>query len=182
MELLETGMAHCFELRNRLFQDERGNFCKYFHADIFLNNGLNATWRELYWSESKYGVLRGLHFQTPPSDHAKLVSCLQGEVWDVVVDLRRSSPTFGRHVSRILSGKLGNAMYVPKGMAHGFLVTSEHALVCYAVETVYSPESDQGIHWNSCGISWPLRSDVAPIISSRDAEFPTISSFESPFA
>ena len=133
----------------------------------------------LFWSSSAKGVIRGLHFQAPPYDHAKLVACVAGAIWDVTVDLRRTSPTYGRHVARELTAENGVQLYLPRGMAHGFLALSEGAVVSYAVESAHHPAADRGLRWDSCGIPWPL--DGTPTISARDAAFPGLAAFESPF-
>lgn len=179
MDAFPTDIAGVFELRGRVFTDHRGTFVKTFHEGRFRELGMNTVWRELFWSSSTRGVIRGLHFQTPPSDHAKLVACVTGAVWDVAVDLRRTSPTYGRHIARELTAGNGVQLYLPRGTAHGFLALSEGAVVCYAVETGHDPAADRGLRWDSCGIPWPL--DGAPTVSARDAAFPGLAGFESPF-
>lgn len=181
MEFLATGIAGCVEIRPRRFTDLRGTFVKTFHAALFAGHGLNTHWDELFWSCSQRGVLRGLHVQLPPADHAKLVHCVFGIVWDVALDLRRSSPTYGQHVARKLSADNAAMLYIPCGMAHGFLTLSTHAVVCYAVESVHSPEHDSGVRWDSCGIPWPLAGVGQPIISDRDAALPAFADFPSVF-
>jgi dTDP-4-dehydrorhamnose 3,5-epimerase len=179
MDILPTEIVGVFELRGPVFTDQRGTFVKTFHEARFRERGLNTTWRELFWSSSVKGVVRGLHFQAPPSDHVKLVACVAGAIWDVAVDLRRASPTYGKHVARELSAGNGAQLYIPRGMAHGFLALSDVAVVSYALETVHDPVNDCGVLWNSCGIPWPL--DGMPIISARDAALPELSGCESPF-
>ena len=161
-----------------LRKDERGQFVKTFHADFFSQHGMRADFKEQYVSVSKKGVLRGLHFQLPPHDHAKLVTCLEGEVLDVVVDLRKASPTFGKHAMFTLRGSEASQLYIPSGMAHGFYVTSDEATLLYNVTSAYAPEHDTGILWNSAGINWP---DKSPILSGRDKEFAPFSDLKSPF-
>lgn len=179
MELVPTDISGCFEIRPKVFNDVRGMFVKSFHEPTFRNFGLNTVWREQFWSSSARGVLRGLHFQVPPADHAKLVTCVSGAVLDVVVDLRKSSPTFGKHVRCELTSANGHLLYIPRGMAHGFLAKTEGAIMTYVVETVHDPACDRGLLWNSCDIDWPF--DSAPIISARDASFPAFSREETPF-
>lgn len=179
MDAMPTEIPGVFELRGRVFTDQRGSFVKTFHEARFRELGLNTVWRELFWSSSAKGVVRGLHFQAPPSDHVKLVACVTGAIWDVVLDLRRASPTYGRHVARELSAGNGTQLYIPRGMAHGFLALSEGAVISYALETVHDPAADRGVLWDSCGIPWPL--DGIPIISARDAALPGLAGFESPF-
>jgi dTDP-4-dehydrorhamnose 3,5-epimerase len=181
MDIVPTSIRGCFEIRSPVHHDSRGSFTKPFQAELFSNAGLNTTWRESFWSSSRRGVLRGLHYQNPPSDHAKLVTCVKGTVWDVAVDLRRSSSMFGKHVSTELSAESGRALYIPRGMAHGFLALSDDVIICYYVETWHVPADDRGILWNSCGIPWPLTPSTPPIISARDAVFPSLSIDLSPF-
>lgn len=176
--LTETALSGCFEIRPPVFDDARGRFVKLFHREMFAERGLATDFPEQYCSLSHRGVVRGLHFQTPPHDHAKLVYCLVGEVFDVVLDLRVGSPTWGRTASLTLSAERANGLYVPKGLAHGFCATSDTALLVYDVETVHAPENDAGVLWSSVGVDWPV---AAPIVSPRDAAFPPFAAFESPF-
>jgi len=178
MEKRPTAIPGCFELRPAISRDSRGTFVKTFHSDWFARNGLRADWREQYYSVSRRGVLRGLHFQLPPHDHAKLVYCTCGEVVDAAVDLRVGSPSYGHHVRIVLSVAEGNAVYLPSGLAHGFYTSSESATVVYNVTSVYAPAHDAGIRWNSAGIAWPTRE---PIVSDRDLGFPGMGEFASPF-
>ena len=159
--------------------DARGRFVKTFHSDAFREKGLATDYREQYYSVSQRGVLRGMHFQTPPHDHAKLVTCLSGRVLDAALDLRKGSPTYGRHHLLELDAERANMAYLPSGLAHGFLVLSEAALVLYNVTSVYAPESDTGVRWDSAGIDWPLGE---PVLSPRDRELPSLSQFQSPFS
>lgn len=176
--LKESQIQGCFEVQPKVFQDERGRFVKTFHIDVFAKMGLQTKWAEEYYSISRKGVLRGLHFQLPPHDHEKLVYCVAGKVVDVVVDLRCGSPTYGQCVMFELSLEAANMVYIPRGLAHGFYTISDTATMMYKVSTVYAPEYDAGIHWNSVEFAWP---DDNPILSKRDSEFPPISSFASPF-
>ena len=139
---------------------------------------MRTDFAEEYYSLSHHGVLRGLHFQTPPMDHAKLVYCADGEVLDAVVDLRRGSPTYGEYQTFIMSSEAGNILYIPSGFAHGFYVTGPSALMIYKVTAVYVAENDSGIRWNSTGIPWP---DENPVLSGRDRTLPPLADFSSPF-
>ncbi|MFZ3171874.1 MAG: dTDP-4-dehydrorhamnose 3,5-epimerase [Carboxydocellales bacterium] len=174
----QTKIPGCYEINPVVFQDERGVFVKTFHQDIYSNYKLETHFAEEYYSFSHHGVLRGLHFQIPPKDHTKLVYCVTGEVMDVVVDLRIGSPTFGEFEIFRISANKGNMLYIPSGLAHGFYVESENAILIYKVTTVYSQEHDTGIHWSSIGIPWPNKD---PIISKRDNEFLALANFASPF-
>lgn len=175
---VETPIPGCWELRYRLFEDNRGRFVKTFHRDTFAAAGLETSFAEEYHSVSHQGVLRGLHFQTPPMDHVKLVYAIAGMVLDVVLDLRVGSPTYGRHHMLELSATAANALYLPKGVAHGFYVPECEAIVAYKVTSVHSPFHDHGIRWDSAGISWPKG---VPVLSERDRGFPDLSDFVSPF-
>lgn len=172
-----TDIKGCFELFPPVFRDKRGTFTKTFHRDEYAAHGLETDFREEYFSFSKKGVLRGLHFQTPPADHVKLVCCLEGEVLDAVVDLRRRGGSYGKWMVKKLSRKLGNVLYIPKGCAHGFLAVKP-SLMLYMTSTVYAPASDTGILWNSAGIKWPVKK---PLISERDASFAPFADFKTPW-
>ena len=167
------------ELRARVYEDGRGRFVKVFHRDAFLSAGLHADYAETFYSVSRRHVVRGLHFQIPPMAHAKLVSCVQGRIQDAVVDLRRGSPTYGQYALTELSAEAGNVLYIPHGIAHGFCTLSETAIVVYHVSSLYSPEHDRGVRWDSADIPWAVNS---PIMSDRDQSFPPLTAFVSPFA
>jgi dTDP-4-dehydrorhamnose 3,5-epimerase len=162
------------------FSDQRGDFCKTYQKEIFSELGLNTEWREQFFSRSNRGVVRGLHFQLPPNDHAKLVTCLEGEVLDVVLDLRRGSSTYGKHETILLKSTENIVVYIPRGMAHGFLSLTHGSLVHYTTETIHSPLHDSGVHWASCGIDWQFSIDDI-IVSNRDKNFPFLHDFMSPF-
>lgn len=179
MDIIPTEIPGSFEIRGPIFSDSRGMFSKCFKADVFQEHGINTTWREYYWNRSHKGVLRGLHFQVPPVDHAKLVTCVAGAAYDVGVDLRKESKTFGQFLAREISESNGVALYFPRGLAHGFLALREGTVLLYAVETGHSSGNDLGVHWNSCGIEWPTVDP--PILSDRDANWPAFADFQSPF-
>ncbi len=178
-ELITTSLRGCLEIRPRLLDDERGRFVKVFHQAAFASAGLATEFVEEYYSVSRRGVIRGLHFQHPPRDHAKLVYCVAGRVQDAVVDLRVGSPTEGRHALVELSAETGNMVYIPSGLAHGFCVLSDSATLVYKVTSVHSPEHDAGIRWDSAGIPWAV---TAPILSERDRQHPGLAGFASPFS
>lgn len=178
MRIIPTTIPGCHQIFTKVFSDERGFFVKTFHRDIFLEYGLETNFSEQYYSASKKGVLRGLHFQMPPYAHAKLVYCTSGGVLDVVVDLRIGSPTYGKYEMFELTEKIANAIYIPKGLAHGFMAMSENATMVYNVTNVYAQAHDTGIKWDSVGIPWP---EDKPIISKRDSNFYSLSDFSSPF-
>ncbi len=178
MRVQETEIPGCFEIIPTIIRDDRGCFIKTFHQGLFEQLGLETAWREEYYSTSRKGVLRGLHFQLPPHDHEKLVYCTSGAVIDVVIDLRIGSPMYGRHALFQLDAASASMIYIPKGCAHGFYVLSDTAIMMYKVSSIYAPESDAGILWNSLDIPWP---DHAPLLSARDAGFNSFNDFVSPF-
>jgi dTDP-4-dehydrorhamnose 3,5-epimerase len=178
MNLIPARLGGCFVVQPSFSQDERGTFVKTFHARRFAELGLPTAWSEEYYSSTRKGVIRGMHFQTPPHDHEKLVYCMQGRVLDVVLDLRKSSPTYGQHFAVELESVRGQGLIIPKGMAHGFLALTEDALMAYKVTTVYAPDNDSGIRWDSFGFDWEVE---RPIISARDRTHPAFSDFVSPF-
>ncbi|MFA6310324.1 MAG: dTDP-4-dehydrorhamnose 3,5-epimerase [Sterolibacterium sp.] len=177
-DIRETGIPGCLEIQPMVREDPRGRFVKIFHGPEFQKLGLETEFREEYYTTSRQNVIRGMHFQVPPFDHVKLVYCPEGSVFDVAVDIRKNSPHFGRFISIELSREKGNAIYIPKGFAHGFFVTSASATLVYKVSTVHSPDHDQGILWNSIDIPWPTE---RPSISDRDCSLPRLVDFDSPF-
>lgn len=178
MKFNKSKLKDCYEIIPNTLTDNRGIFIKTFHYDSFKYNGLETNFAEQYYSISHQGVLRGLHFQNPPKHHVKLVYCLTGQVIDVVVDLRIGSPTYGQFEMFDLSADKKNMVYIPAGMAHGFYVISESAIVVCNLSTVYSAQHDQGILWNSLDIPWPAPS---PILSKKDRELPNFSDLSSQF-
>lgn len=171
-------LAGCVELQPRVMDDARGRFVKVFHEEAFAQAGLATAFAEEYYSVSRQGVIRGLHFQLPPMDHVKMVYCVAGEVLDAVLDLRLGSPTYGEVALFSLSAEKANSIYIPKGMAHGFCALSPEAVMVYKVGSVYAPAHDAGILWSSAGIDWPV---AQPILSERDTSFPALADFVSPF-
>lgn len=181
IESWATAVEGCMELRLRLLSDRRGDFVKLFQTTAFAALGLDVRVEELFVSRSHHGVVRGLHFQRPPADVAKLVCCLDGAVTDAVVDLRTDSPTYGQHCTIELTAARANAVYVPEGCAHGFLVTSDSALVAYAQTGEHSAELEGGLLWSSAGIDWGEVGAGDVVLSDRDAAFPSLTEFTSPF-
>jgi dTDP-4-dehydrorhamnose 3,5-epimerase len=178
MRLLPTTLPGCVRLQPVVHEDHRGRFVKTMHHDTFASFGLRSDFLEEFYSVSTRHVMRGLHLQLPPADHAKLVYCTGGEVLDAVVDLRVGSPTHGRHELFELSANRADILYIPSGMAHGFLTLSDSATLVYKVTSMYSPPHDSGIRWDSAGIPWPVRE---PVVSERDQRLPTLGEFQSPF-
>lgn len=178
MKLIDEPIEGLKLLELPRFDDVRGSFVKTFHQGLFQQLGIEFTPREDFHSVSRAGVLRGLHFQAPPADHAKLVSCPHGRVLDVVLDLRKSAPSYGRFFSCELSATNHRALFMPSGFAHGFLALDDQSLVTYSVTSVHSPAHDSGIRWDSFGFRWPI---ATPILSTRDAAFVGFGEFSSPF-
>lgn len=173
MKINKTNLDGVYEIENKTFRDERGTFIKTFHSDFFKDQGLETDFRESFYSVSKKNVIRGMHYQKPPHDHAKLVYVVSGEILDVAVDIRESSETYGQYFATILSAENGKSLYLDKGLAHGFLTLSDDATVIYMTTTVHNPESDSGVLWNSFGFDWKCD---APIISLRDMSFSGLTS------
>ena len=170
--LTRTMCNGCYELQTSVWKDIRGVFIKTVHEGQFEKLGLRSDFVEQYYSSSPRRVLRGMHYQAPPMHHAKLIYCVQGRVLDVALDLRSSSATFLQYFSTELNADLGNMVYLEAGFAHGFYVLSEIATVVYNVTSVYSPDHDSGIRWNSFGFGWP---ESDPIVSVRDANLLEVS-------
>lgn len=173
-----TSLTGCFELIPNKFTDHRGSFLKTFHSPEFEELGIDVNFQEEFFTRSHKGVIRGLHFQAPPYDHSKLVCCVNGEVLDVVVDLRLGSPTYGGVASVNLSAEVGNMLFIPRGFAHGFKAITSDAVMFYKVETVHEPAADSGILWSSIDFEWQI---AAPIVSQRDNSFEALEEFKSPF-
>lgn len=179
MDFHETSIPGLLELRPRSRRDERGRFVKIFQQELFEVRGISFRLAEAYYTVSHPGVLRGMHFQAPPHDHDKIVHCLAGEVIDVIVDLRQDSPQYGRHLAFNLRCEEGHGLFVPRGCAHGFYVPgSQPAIMTYQVSTVWAPESDRGVRWDSIGYDWP---DPNPIVSARDRTLPALAELPTPF-
>ena len=168
MRVRETPLAGVRLIETRTFRDGRGHFLEMWHRQRYADAGLADRFVQDNVSVSHRGVVRGLHYQHPHGQ-AKLVTVLEGEIWDVVVDVRRGSPTAGEWYAAVLSEENGFQIYVPEGFAHGFAVLSERAVVCYKCTRVYDPEAEHTILWNDpeLRIEWPVED---PILSTKDAE------------
>jgi len=178
MEIIPTEFSGLFLVRPRIFQDDRGAFVKTFHGPTFLAAGLKFEPQEEFFSTSHRNVVRGMHFQLPPHTQARLVYCVTGRILDVVVDLRKQSPTFGRVFSRELNAVSREMIFIPEGFGHGFLSLEDGAVTCYVAGRPHSPPHDTGVRWDSIGFSWPVKD---PVISERDKKFPVLAEFQSPF-
>jgi len=162
------------------FSDDRGYFLESFKESDFSSNGINTKFVQDNLSHSVKNVLRGLHFQKNPKAQAKLVTTITGTIFDVAIDIRKGSPTFGKWVGEILSETNHKSLFIPEGFAHGFCVISEIADVHYKVNQEYSAENESGIIWNdpTLNISWPVEN---PIVTKKDLELPTINNSDNNF-
>ena len=173
----KTDIEGVFTIDNFQAEDRRGIFVKTYHAEKFKEAGVEEIFKESYYSRSFKNVIRGMHFQTPPHDHLKMVYVTEGEIRDVVLDLRRNSSTFGKNIAVNLK-EFRRSVLIPKGCAHGFLTLTNTATVVYVVSSVYNQSADTGILWNSFGFDWGISS---PVVSERDQSFAQLSNFDSPF-
>ncbi len=178
MEIIKTPFEGLYVLKTDYFHDNRGGFQKLFNYDFFKKNGLDYDFKELYYSVNKMNVIRGMHFQTPPNEHTKLVYVSAGRIIDVVVDIRKTSATYGQCFSIELDNNHGKYLYIPKGFAHGFRSLEDGSTVNYAQTSCYSKESDYGIDVMSINYDWGIN---YPIRSGRDLTFPQLHNFKSPF-
>lgn len=177
-EIGETVLPGVVTLRAAGSCDARGSFRKLAHAPALAAAGLRSDFAEVYCSTSHHGVVRGMHFQAPPHQHAKLVWCLEGRVTDVVLDLRSGTGHYGRAIALDLDGAARDGVYIPEGCAHGFTVRSGHATLLYMVTSVHAPEADLGIRWDSFGFDWDVE---RPVLSERDRALPGLQDFATPF-
>lgn len=181
MKLIDEPLPGVKILRPFVFEDARGNFVKPFHEGQLASHGIAINVREEFFSTSGAGVIRGMHFQVPPHAHNKLVYCISGKVIDVLLDLRKDSPTHGQSTSFELSATNRHIVFIPIGFAHGFISVEENACLVYKTDAVHAPDSDRGILWNSFGFGWPLAEGYEPPISARDQGHPSFADFDSPF-
>lgn len=158
----------------KVFNDERGFFLERYKKSEFIANGIDVEFNQDNHSKSTKGVLRGLHFQAPPKEQAKLVSCIKGEILDVAVDIRKNSPTFGKWISEKLTEENKHMLYIPAGFAHGFVVLSDEAELLYKASNEFSKEHDRGILWNDPDINVNWNIDFEPILSEKDKKQPRL--------
>ena len=172
-ERLETKLEGVALIEPQVVGDERGFFVEAFSLDSWSGLGVDASFVQHNHSRSSKGTLRGLHFQTHPGQ-AKLLRCPRGSIFDVAVDLRKDSPTYGQWEGHVLDDVNHHQLYVPIGFAHGFCVLSDVADVTYLVSSLYDPETEAGIRWNDpeVGVEWPVEE---PLLSQRDIEAPLLS-------
>ena len=178
MKIISTSIDGCYVIEPNIFEDNRGSFVKTFDLNIFKKLDLETSFVEDFYSVSNQNVLRGLHFQTPPNEHSKIVYCIEGEIFDAVLDLRKDSKTYQKFETFKLDSSNPQMLFIPKGVAHGFYVFSKIAVVCYKVSSIHSKSNDSGVLWNSADIPWPTDN---PIMSRRDQSFIALKDFDSPF-
>ncbi|MCT4565418.1 MAG: dTDP-4-dehydrorhamnose 3,5-epimerase [Maledivibacter sp.] len=178
MKIVTTKIDGVVMIKNRVFNDNRGIFCKTYNKDIFEKYNLCTEFKESYYSISRKNVIRGMHFQLPPFDHDKLVCVPKGKILDVILDLRKKSRTFGQYISAELSEYNRFSIYIPRGCAHGFKSYEDNTILINSTTTVYNPEYDTGIRWDSFGMDWKIKN---PIISDKDNSLQYFSEFENPF-
>ncbi len=177
MEIVKELLPGCFLIQPKKIEDPRGYFVKDYHRVMSAELGVHFEIAEEFFSSSHKNVLRGMHFQMPPDDHEKLVYCPYGVVRDVLLDLRKGDG-YGKTASVQISKENNQLIFIPKGIAHGFLALTDDALMVYKTSTVHTPTSDCGIRWDSFGFGWGID---APITSMRDQEHGSFIDFVSPF-
>ena len=182
MEIIKTDIEGVIIIKPQIFKDSRGYFFESFSQREFNEKVTPIQFVQDNESCSSYGVMRGLHFQKPPYSQSKLVRCVKGSVLDVAVDIRKGSPTYGKHVAIELSAENHLQFFIPKGFAHGYAVLSKEAIFQYKCDEFYTPKSEGGIQLmdESLGINWPISADDA-ILSDKDKKYPKLSEITSDF-
>jgi len=180
MKISKTFIKDLLVIEPQLFKDDRGFFYESYNKNN-LDKVINVVFVQDNESKSYKGVVRGLHFQRPPFEQAKLVRCVSGKIFDVAVDLRKNSKTYGNFFSIELSSENNKQLFVPKGFAHGFQVLSEIAIVNYKVDEYYNPDSDSGLIWNDKDLSIDWNLDLKPILTKKDLKLITFKELKSPF-
>ena len=182
MEVIKTDIEGVVIIEPRIFKDARGYFFESFSAKEFQEKVCQTTFVQDNESFSSYGVVRGLHFQKPPYTQSKLVRVIKGAALDVAVDLRKGSPTYGKHVAVELTGDNHRQLFIPKGFAHGFSVLSDEVLFQYKCDNFYAPQSEGGIAWNdpALQIDWRIPADKI-LLSEKDTKHPLLEDYNSDF-
>jgi dTDP-4-dehydrorhamnose 3,5-epimerase len=177
MQIIDTDIPEVKIIQPRIFRDARGYFVETYNAERYKAAGILADFVQDNESCSMRGVIRGLHWQKPPYTQAKLVRVIRGAVLDVAVDIRKDSPTFGKHVAVTLSAENGLQLYVPRGFAHGFAVLEDNTIFAYKCDNVYHPEAEGGLNAfdPALGIAWP-NFDGNPLLSEKDQCHPPLKS------
>ncbi len=177
MTITALDIEGALHIENLYYKDNRGAFTKPFSKNNNKLKKLDFQIEEIYYSISMANVIRGMHYQIPPMDHSKLIFLTSGKILDVLLDIRKSSKTYLKFMNIELTANR-DALFIPNGIAHGFLAYMDNTTVVYNQSTVYSPDNDRGILWNSLGFNWGIEN---PILSDRDKSFPTLAEIESPF-
>jgi len=177
--LSELLLAGCFHLRLPVHPDNRGCFVKTFIASELKVAGLPSQFEEDFFSVSHANVIRGFHVTIPPHHGAKFIYIIQGQILDAILDLRPTSPTFGKFQCLDLDAQRGEALIIPPGVAHAFLAFGETTIVGYKMEHAYDPACDVGVRWDSTPVRWPI---AHPILSPRDRTLPSLDRFNNPFS
>jgi dTDP-4-dehydrorhamnose 3,5-epimerase len=181
MEFIKTSLNGAYLIKPKVFRDERGFFLESYSEKVFVENGIDAKFVQDNHSLSvKKGVLRGIHFQLPPHDQSKLVRVTRGKVYDVIIDLRKNSETFGKWEGFELSGENFQMLFVPRGFGHAYCALEDNTEFMYKVDNFYASESDSGIIWSDqdLNIDWPIKE---PILSEKDGKLQSFRDFNSPF-
>lgn len=184
MRFIETPIKDLLLIEPKVWHDDRGYFFESFNAGLFSKEGIKADFIQDNQSLSQKGALRGLHAQAPPHAQGKLVRVISGRVWDVAVDMRRDSATFGQYFGMELSGENHLQLWIPPGFLHGFLTLEDKTIFHYKVTTFYNKASEVGLRWDDTflNIQWPVLEDGSPLIcSEKDLLLPAFDKFENPF-
>lgn len=180
MQIEQTALSDILILTPARHGDARGFFCETWNRERLAGHGIKTEFVQDNHSFSQArNTLRGLHYQAPPDAQAKLVRCGRGALFDVAVDIRKGSPTYGHWVGVELSFENGRQLLIPEGFLHGFVTLTDETEIVYKCSDYYAPQSDGAVRWDSCGIDWPL-SD-APVLSAKDSAAPPLAEFDSPF-
>jgi dTDP-4-dehydrorhamnose 3,5-epimerase len=180
MMIIPTIIPGCKKIEFTKYTDVRGSLVKIFNKTEFCENDINPDWEDEYYSISNKHVIRGLHLQLPPYAHHKLVCCISGKVLDVVVDLRKNSPTYQKCLKIELSADSNFGIYIPQGCAHGIKAVQDNSIILCKTSCIYKQQYDVALLWSSCDVDWELDSNN-PILSDRDANAIHIDNFVSPF-
>ena len=180
MPIIQTPIKDLVIYEPKVFHDDRGYFFESYNKQSFEKElGYSINFVQDNQARSVKNVLRGLHFQNHPQGQTKLIRVLEGTIWDVAVDLRTGSETYGKWFGVELSAENRKTLLLPRGFAHGFLTLKDHTIFTYKCTDYYAPETEGAVRWDSCGIDWPL--SVDPILSDKDATAPALADFRSPF-
>ena len=180
MEVIKTPLEGLLVIEPKVFKDHRGYFYESYNAEAFKQAGIDAVFVQDNQSLSQKGILRGLHFQAPPHAQGKLVRVIKGAVLDVVVDIRKNSPTYGQHFSIELTEENFKMFWIPAGFAHGFVTLEDHTIFSYKCTDIYNKAAEGGLLWNDpeLGINWGIEQ---PVLSEKDTLNPQLNNFNSPF-